>query len=379
MKIAVATSGRFHVLDLAREFKRLGHEVQFHTLLPARRAQQFGLSHACVRSWFLGALPWLAAARIALRKDWSRTIRNRLTLRLDHLVAQALKPCEVFIGMSGLFVKAGHTARHRFGALWVLERGSRHILSQKEILDALPGPEVQRVSDFDVRREMEGYEGADVIAVPSRHAEESFRERGVPSEKLFRNPYGVDIRHFQPTVSPEGEITILFAGAWSYRKGADLLAAAVSQMRGVRLHHVGAIEDAPLPKTEWFASLGPLEQLRLAETMMRSHVFALASREDGFGMVLIQALACGLPVACTDKTGGPDLAETIPDASFVSVARAGQVASFRQALEAAIRKAVMLRGTMRDGLGVARSRWSWPAYAERYDRFLRKRVGKGCP
>ena len=29
MKIAIATGGRFHVLDLARELSHLGHEVDF--------------------------------------------------------------------------------------------------------------------------------------------------------------------------------------------------------------------------------------------------------------------------------------------------------------------------------------------------------------
>jgi glycosyltransferase involved in cell wall biosynthesis len=33
----------------------------------------------------------------------------------------------------------------------------------------------------------------------------------------------------------------------------------------------------------------------------------MASIQDGFGMVLTQALACGLPLICTTNTGGEDL------------------------------------------------------------------------
>ena len=44
LRIAIATNGRFHVLDLARELDRLGHHVTFYSLLPKWRSRQFGLS-----------------------------------------------------------------------------------------------------------------------------------------------------------------------------------------------------------------------------------------------------------------------------------------------------------------------------------------------
>jgi len=375
LRIAIATSGRFHVLDLARELKALGHAVLFFTLLPARRAELFGLPRTCVRSLFFHALPWLAAARLIRNPCRRRRIRDRLTVRLDRVVALLLGPCDVFVGMSGLFVEAGWAARRRYGALWVLERGSRHILSQKAILDALPETSADRVSDFDVERELVGYEAADVIVIPSRHAEESFLERGVSRSKLFRNMYGVDLQRFAPTKAPDGPVTILFVGGWSYRKGADILAQAVATMSDARLLHAGPIEDAPVPRADWFHALGPLPQHALPNVMAQGHLFALPSREDGFGMVLLQALACGLPVAATDRTGGPDLAGLLPDPSYVSLASAGEVESFRKALESAGRKALDLRGHIRDGLGSARSLFSWGAYAERYERFLQERLG----
>jgi len=375
LRITIATSGRFHVLDLARELRTLGHAVLFYTLLPVRRAESFGLPRACVRSLFFHALPWLTAARLIRNPCRRRRIRDRLTVRLDRVVARLLGPSDVFIGMSGLFVEAGWAARRRYGALWVLERGSRHILSQKAILDALPEASAHRVSDFDVERELAGYEAADVIVIPSRHAEESFLERGVSGSKLFRNMYGVDLQRFVPTKAPDGPLTILFVGAWSYRKGADILAQAVATMSDARLLHAGPIEDAPVPRADWFHALGPLPQHALPSIMAQGHLLALASREDGFGMVLLQALACGLPVAATDRTGGPDLADLLPDPSYVSLARAGEVESFRKALESAGRKALDLRGQIRNGLGSTRSLFSWSAYAERYERFLQERLG----
>ena len=42
-RIAIATAGRFHVLDLARELAALGHEVRFYSMLPPSRTASFGL------------------------------------------------------------------------------------------------------------------------------------------------------------------------------------------------------------------------------------------------------------------------------------------------------------------------------------------------
>src|SRR5438270_6208796 len=47
LKIAVATAGRFHVLDLARELHALGHQVRFYSYVPRYRARRFGLPDEC--------------------------------------------------------------------------------------------------------------------------------------------------------------------------------------------------------------------------------------------------------------------------------------------------------------------------------------------
>src|SRR3954470_12642199 len=80
-----------------------------------------------------------------------------------------LRPCDVFIGMSGIYLEASATARKRYQARILVERGSRHILSQKQILDdlAAKGAPTQRVALWSVRRELAHYELADLVVVPS--------------------------------------------------------------------------------------------------------------------------------------------------------------------------------------------------------------------
>jgi glycosyltransferase involved in cell wall biosynthesis len=281
----------------------------------------------------------------------------------------------VFIGMSGLCVRSAQAAREKYGAKIFLERGSRHILSQKEILEAIPGMARPGVPEFNVRRELRGYDFADVISIPSRHVERSFLDKGFPAQKLFRNPYGVDLTMFPPTPKPRNKVpTLVFAGAWSLRKGCDVLAKAVAGQPW-QLIHVGSVGNAPLPTLTNFESRGMVPQSKLIEIYREADAFVLPSREDGFGLVLCQALTCGLPLICTDRTGGEDLAEFLEDPSWVTVVQPDDVAALRMGIEQALVKASTQSG-MRDILGAARERLSWRAYGERYEQKLKTEIGK---
>lgn len=371
LRIAILTKGRFHVLDLARELATLGHEVAFYSYVPKRRAMRFGLPARCHRSLLPYVAPLVALQRFG-PKRFRTSLDNLMHHWVDSLAAHMIEPCDVFIGMSGLAVKSAYAARRKFGARVLIERGSRHILSQKEILDAIPAASRKRdtVPAYAVQRELASYEAADIIVIPSHHVEESFVERGVARTKLFRNPYGVDLAMFPPTPAPPATPPcVLFVGGWSFRKGCDLLTNAWRWLDGVRLLHVGGIADAPLPTDPGFAHHGPVPQWRLSEFYGKAHVFCLASREEGLSLVQAQALASGLPVVCTDRTGGEDLREFLDDPRWVTVVPTDNAAALAAGIKQALGLAASQQG-IRDILGPARARLSWQAYGERYERFL---------
>ena len=369
MRVAILTSGRFHVLDLARELHRLGHDVAFYSLLPDSRTSAFGLPSRCNRSLLLPMAPFLAARRIVPAAD--RLLRTAL----DHFAAHAIRPCDLLIGMSGLTIQAARAVRRKYGAQVWLERGSRHIRSQKEILDAIPGlPASSGVPAADVAREEQGYELADVIVLGSQHCEESFLERGFPADKLFRNPYGVDLTMFAPTEAPPPGTppTILNTGTWCLRKGCDTLAQAWEKLPGTRLLHVGPVTDAPLPTAAGFRHVDRVNQSELRKWYGEAHIFALPSREDGFGVVMTQALSAGLPVVASSLTGGPDLAAMLPDQQWVKIVPPDEP----NALAAALREALDLASTqsgLRQVLAHTAAQFSWEAYGERYHREILRR------
>ena len=373
LRIAIATSGRFHVLDLARELHALGHDVRFYSYVPKRRAMVFALPGKCHVSLLPFLWPFLAWQVIApvvlpkLRERW-------MWVAMNWAVKLRLQRCDVFIFMSGMYLEAAEYARARYGARLIIERGSKHILEQKQILLEFSNSILP--SEFTIKREIKGYELADVISVPSSHVERSFRRYQGCAQKMLKNCYGVDLQDFaaierQP---PSKNVTFIFVGNWCQRKGCPPLIDAIRRNSRRHLLHVGDITDCPFPKGDaQFEHVDKVDQKRLRGFYAMAHAFVLPSREEGMAMVMLQALATGLPLLCTIATGAEDLAFSDAFADRIQVISSANVDDLSEGMNVIARRLidgppyVALCSTDRDKL-------SWAAYGERYGRFLDERV-----
>jgi starch synthase len=367
MKIAILTSGRFHVCDLARELSFLGHDVSFYSCVPKSRTRRFGLPDHCNKPALLPLVPLFVATRKAQGTRYEERMQRLFISALDFLASQVILECDVFIGMSGMSTRTAKKMKRQGAQIWI-ERGSRHILSQKAILCKL-SPQTP-ISKWVVGRESADYRLADTIVVPSRHVVESFIDEGIAGEKLFRNPYGVDLGMFTATPVPRNKQKIvLFVGTWSLRKGCDLLWAACKRAQSWRLLHVGQLGDAVVPSSELFEHIEPVPQWTLIKYFGYADVFVLASREEGLALVQAQALAAGLPVVCTDRTGGEDLRDMLVDPRWLSVIPHDDLDALSSAIDGALQLTKSLYGK-RELLAGSRDSFSWKAYGQRYSNEL---------
>lgn len=353
------------MLDLARELVARGHAVTFYSMLPDSRVETFGLDRRLHRSLLPSVAPLAAWQHFAPQTlpawhDWA------LSRILDRAVASVLEPCDVLICMSGIFIQTIRSARSKFGAQIWLERGSRHIESQSEIPASVPG--ARRVSASAIARKLEGYYLADRIVVPSRHVAESFERDPVAHKKLFVNAYGTDLDLFPyaENVRAEGPLKLVFAGAWSLRKGCDVFEKAVQGCSNIRLQHLGAISDYRFPAgDERFHHVAPVPQSELSKFCHVSDAFVHASREEGLSVVQAQALASGLPIICTDRTGGEDLGHTVALRDRIIVVPLGGASALQDGIE-------QFRYRLHNGLRFLpvssddRATLSWSAYGARY-------------
>ncbi len=332
MKIAIFASGRFHVCDLARELHRLGHEVTFYSYVPKWRTRQFGLPDSC--NYCL--LPFMAPLLLHPKMDY---LRHHI---LDGLMCHLLRPCDLLIGMSGLMVKTALVAKEKYGARVWVERGSQHVLAQQKL--------VGKIADWTIERELAGYALADKIVVASKGSYESFIREGIADEKLFRNPYGVDLKMF-PFFPRQQRKKVLMAGAWSYQKGCDLLVEQWNKR--FELLHVGGRIDLPFPESEWFRSFGSVDQKKMSGIYQQARTQVLFSRQDGFGMTLSQGLASGLNLVTSKNTGGPDLLEMVGREDLIWTEPTAEN------IEKALESEAQITSAERELL-------SWEAYGRRY-------------
>jgi starch synthase len=359
------------VLDLARELSKLGHEVAFFSLISKRRAIAFGLPRQCHKH-----LPiWvyiLVLFKVILGKATPGWYEKALTMAVDKAIASRVPRCDVFIGMSGICLRSALTARKKYGAQIVIERGSQHILSQQQILRDIigHGGKVDLVPMWMIKRELESYSIADRISVPSQEALESFVKNGIGRDRLVRNPYGVNIVDFPPTPQPQNaQPRIIFVGNWSYQKGVDILVNAWMDLAEVELMHVGSIGDAPPPDRANFRSIGVVEQKDLKKYYSQADLFVIASRQEGLALVQAQALACGLPLVCTTRTGGRDLLPFVRSRDWIVEVPSDDPSALRAAIQDMTKK---LANGFHGGTVLRNSGFSltWDVYGKRYEKNL---------
>ena len=317
LSVAVATIGRHHSFDLARELQDAGCLAAIYTGFPRWAVRDAGVEPARIRSF-----PWIQTPKVALQR-W-RMMPPALECAmawhalefLDRHIARTLVPCDVFTALSGTGLSAGAVAKAR-GAAYICDRGSAHVRWQDRMLReeyamldlAFPGVD-PRVIDKETRE----YALADAITVPSGFALASFVEMGVAADKLHRIPYGVDLSAFHAGAGRDREFRVLFVGMLSVRKGLHELLQGY-QAAGLvnsRLVLVGpaAPETGALLARFPVAALertGALPRAHVAAEMSRASVLVLPSVEEGLALVMAQALACGLPVIASRNTGAEDL------------------------------------------------------------------------
>lgn len=223
------------------------------------------------------------AAR-ALRASWRRS---------------RFPPVELFAGRADVVHGTNFVLPGTFRAAGVL---TIHDLDLLDRADELPagGAELPELVRIGARR-------ADAICTPTAAVADQIAERlDVDREKVTVTPLGVDPSWFTampPTKSMRARLSLpkeylLFVGAAGPRKGLRWLSKAHQADPGLpplvyigpgafetssRAHHAGYVSDVDL-----------------RSVLAGATALVLPSRDEGFGLPVLEAMACDVPVVCTD-------------------------------------------------------------------------------
>ncbi|MQA10128.1 MAG: glycosyltransferase [Pseudonocardiaceae bacterium] len=148
---------------------------------------------------------------------------------------------------------------------------------------------------------------ADTICTPTYGVADAVAERlAVPRDKVVVTPLGVDPAWFtaRGTAPPLRrrlrlpEEYLLFVGAAGPRKGLDWLRRA--HEADPKLPPLVFAGPGSFATTERSISTGYLSDVDLRSVVAGASALVLPSRDEGFGLPVLEAMACDVPVVCSD-------------------------------------------------------------------------------
>lgn len=268
-------------------------------------------------------------------------------------------------------------AAKRCGAACILDAPSLHHLDQ-QVPVALPR---SYKKGLDRRKDTE-IALADCVITASELASASYSSHVESNVKVKAIPLGVDIVRFRPPArrkdwySEREPFTFVFVGTARRLKGFDVLVEALERLLEeglpVRLMVAGHIDwtimEGRKRVLEIVSAVGRVAQGELASLLGNAHCLVLPSRFDSFGMVVPEAMACGLPVIVSDMVGAKQLVEEGRNGFIVPV---GDVAALAARMRWLVHNRQMLEGMSSAARTVAEQS-SWANYRHRFASAIRE-------
>jgi len=235
---------------------------------------------------------------------------------------------------------------------------------------------------------------ADVVLAPSRYtADHVAADQGVDPKKIRVMPWALDpqfevlaanaAKNALPANFPQGQV-LLTVGRWradERYKGMDTLITALPRLltRWPELHLAAAGDGDDRAWLEHLADengvrrhvhfLSGLSYAELAACYGHCDIFALPSRGEGFGMVYLEAMACGKPVIGGAHGGAP---EVVQDGKTGYLVQHGDAAQLATAIETLLKDPKLREEMGRRGRLRVENEFRFSVFAKSFRRILRE-------
>lgn len=267
--------------------------------------------------------PTLARGR--LRIPYKLLGSNRAFLLHDYIVSRRLEKLAGQIDIVHTWplgaLQTLKTAA-RLGIPTVLERPNAHTRFAMEVVQlecerlgvALPPGHEHAYNEEKLRLEEAEYELATRLLCPSEFVAKTFLDKGFSKDQLARHVYGFDEKVYYPNIEPHAHnrgLTMLFVGVCAVRKGVHYALEAWLQSTA---HRDGTFLIAGEFLPSYAEKLTPMlshpsvrvlgHRNDVPELMRQSDILILPSIEEGYGLVIAEAMGSGcVPLAseaCTE-------------------------------------------------------------------------------
>lgn len=341
VKISIAATNPCHLYPVALELARADALGVYYSGYPAWKlgapAAMPVRAHSLRTNIVYGLLKFLPEK---LRPD-SHALYTWQDRGFDHWVGKNLAPADFVHAMPGQALAIFCAAR-RNGVRTVLNHATGPVREWVRIMEGeyrRVGLRLTDVCPYDADyfgREEEEYARTDFHCAASTVVRDQLVANGISPARIWVIPYGADAEVFHPdATAPSAEFRIVFAGMLGLRKGLKtLLDALTLVMRPEwRVDFFGAVLPEAQHDLTAYSGATPLKfhgavpQPRLAQGFREGSVLVLPSLEEGFGLVVPQALQCGLPCIVSDRVGGKDYIRHRENGSVFAVQNAEALAA----------------------------------------------------
>jgi glycosyltransferase involved in cell wall biosynthesis len=256
------------------------------------------------------------------RYDWAVLLSD---LYFDRQVSKQLQshPCDLIVGIAGQTHLAFTTAKSQGAIAWLYCLNNYLPFMQEQIqqeLKFLREPAVAKMHPRMLQRFLQECEQANLILLNAEVAKQTFVKAGFPPEKLAVLTPIINTKRFHPAPKNDSTFRVLYVGTIEPRKGvhylinaflqakiskSELLIVGGASSRALRFLIENTLRQNSNIKQEFW----DFSRSEPTQVFSRCSVLVLPSVEDGFGLVVLEAMACGLPVIVTSHFGAADVVE----------------------------------------------------------------------
>ena len=254
------------------------------------------------------------------------------------------------------------------GITRVLDAAAFHYATQDEILGDENAGSRTWAGEHLRRSKHAEVELADVVICVSELSRRSYIEAGVEDIRTAVNQVGCDTAQFKAPYDLRrvGQPKFVFVGIPAYHKGFDVLMSSFAQLLDqypdAELHVVGDAAMANSMGTDGHVHIhGKLTHDQLSKLLAKMDCLVLPSRLESFGMVVVEALASGVPVIVSDHAGSSEVVSEDKNGWLVA---AGDSSILLERLVTCCRDIERVR-SMRDGCIKSAAGYDWVHYARR--------------
>lgn len=289
----------------------------------------------------------------------------------------------VFIGLSSYMVEAiQYSKQINSDTRMIVDHGSLHIALEREVLSKeCKKYGFQKFGNWQHkwmidRMDLE-FKTADYVFCCSELARDSMLCRGVPKDKIFVNPLGVDLKKFKfKRCTSKETFRYLHVSNMSPLKGLHYIIEAFNLMdeHDMELWLVGPTPTEPLlqkliKSNDKIKHLGFMDQGSLAMIYAQCDIFVHPSLADGWAMTPMQAMATGLPVIVSNMTG---CKEIIVNNKNGFVVNSGEVESLLEVMNYVYQNQSILDEVGLKAYQTVREGFTWDDYGNRLNAWLEK-------